>query len=195
VSINQLTTSSETLYSSLESPLPPSLVSQGYEATGTSQLGEQVTLASANQPLSNVVVTMESWTCKNCAAVAASPTTLCSTTPGATFNEPITFNNYNVGSDGTSVGALITSDTQTFAIPYRPSATPATCPESAIENGGGYRGSVSVTTASLTTSRSTVSAPQSICPPMSFTGLPTAQVQTPMVATMVATDQSDRRTH
>ncbi|MGA2433255.1 MAG: hypothetical protein ABSG09_07315 [Acidimicrobiales bacterium] len=145
VTINQLNTSSETLYSSLESPLPPSLVSQGYEATGTSQLGEQVTLASANQTLKNVVVTMESWTCQNWAAVAASSSVECTTTPGTSFNEPITFNIYNVGSDGTSVGSLITSDTQTFAIPYRPSATPATCPESSpLENGGGYLASDNV---------------------------------------------------
>jgi hypothetical protein len=138
VSINQLNTSSETLYSSLESPLPPSLSSQSFEATGTSQLGDQVTLASGNQPLSNVVVTMESWTCQNWAAVAASPSAVCTTTPGTTFNAPITFNIYNVGSDGTSVGSLITSDTQTFAIPFRPSASGGASCAGDGTNGGGY---------------------------------------------------------
>ena len=143
MTINQLNTSTETLYSSLDSPLPPSLVSQSYEGTGTSQLGEQVMLASASQPLNNVVVTMESWTCQNWAAVAANSSTLCATTPGTTFNEPITFNIYNVGGDGTSVGSLITSDTQTFAIPYRPSASGAGCASDGT-NGGGYIGSDSV---------------------------------------------------
>jgi hypothetical protein len=45
----------------------------------------------------------------------------CVTTPGDTYNVPITFNVYNVGT-GNVVGTQIVSVTQTFAIPYRPSA-------------------------------------------------------------------------
>ena len=45
----------------------------------------------------------------------------CASTPGDTFQEPITLNIYNVGA-GNSVGSLITSETQTFDVPYRPSA-------------------------------------------------------------------------
>ena len=46
----------------------------------------------------------------------------CVTTPGATFNEPITLNIYGVGANN-AVGGLLATDTQTFAIPYRPSAS------------------------------------------------------------------------
>jgi len=44
------------------------------------------------------------------------------TTPGTTYPAPITFNIYNTGSVG-QVGSLIATDTQTFAVPYRPSAS------------------------------------------------------------------------
>jgi hypothetical protein len=45
----------------------------------------------------------------------------CVTAPGATFSHPITLKIYNVVA-GNQVGALIGSVTQTFSIPYRPSA-------------------------------------------------------------------------
>jgi hypothetical protein len=48
------------------------------------------------------------------------------TPPGSTFNVPITLNIYNVGPatpyGPSSIGSLVTTATQTFAIPYRPSA-------------------------------------------------------------------------
>ena len=49
----------------------------------------------------------------------------CVTTPGATFSEPITLNIYSVGANNVP-GSLLASDTQTFAIPYRPSASDPT---------------------------------------------------------------------
>jgi len=55
----------------------------------------------------------------------------CLTTPGATFSEPITLNIYNVGPASaygpSTVGNLVASDTQTFAIPYRPSEDDTDC--------------------------------------------------------------------
>ncbi|MBK7934979.1 MAG: hypothetical protein KA956_10985 [Pyrinomonadaceae bacterium] len=65
---------------------------------------------------------MSSWACQS----GGWSTFDCVTTPGATFTHPITLNIYNVGP-ANSVGSLITSVTQTFSIPYRPSADLVNC--------------------------------------------------------------------
>jgi hypothetical protein len=114
---------SSTVYDSTVSPLPGNMVSLGYEATQTSEFGNQVTLGGAANELNNVVVTMSSWGCQT-----GSPSNgfgnanSCVTTPGATFSEPITLNVYNVGANN-AVGSLLATDTQTFAIPFRPSSS------------------------------------------------------------------------
>jgi len=138
VSIAQLAPNTQIVpvYDSTISPVPASLVSQSFEATGTSQLGNQINLTGASETLNNVVVTMESWTCGNYLALLALTSTTCTTTPGTTFNEPITLNIYNVGA-ANAVGSLITSDTQTFAIPFRPTAS-LSCPTG--DNFGEYLG-------------------------------------------------------
>lgn len=124
IKIEPLTTSAAA-YDSLYSPLPASVVSQSFEATATSDLGNQIHLAGGGgQTLSTVVVTMDSWACQYGDWNGNSGP--CATTAGATFNAPITLNVYNVGG-GNAVGSLITSDTQTFAAPYRPSASGGSC--------------------------------------------------------------------
>jgi hypothetical protein len=65
---------------------------------------------------------MSSWGCE----FGHWTTADCSTTPGATFDIPITLNIYNVGS-GSTPGSLITTKTETFAIPYRPSTDTVNC--------------------------------------------------------------------
>lgn len=99
-----------------------SLVSEPYQAAQMSEIGDQVSLNNENPPIVHtVVVQMEDWACQSgfwanddCAG-------------SGTFNQPITLNLYNVGADGVSVGSLITSITQTFAIPYRPPADNTDC--------------------------------------------------------------------
>ena len=61
---------------------------------------------------------MSSWACQS----GAWNTDDCATTPGATFSEPVTFNVYAV-DPGPTVGSLLETKTQTFNIPYRPSAS------------------------------------------------------------------------
>lgn len=123
IKIEPLTTSTA-VYDSLYSPLPSSVVSQSYEATGTAEYGNQIALAGGGgQTLSTVVVTMDDWACQSGDWTGDSGP--CVTTPGSTYSEPITLDIYAVGASN-SVGSLITSDTQTFAIPYRPSAN-ASC--------------------------------------------------------------------
>jgi hypothetical protein len=106
-----------TIYDSTVEPNPGNLASESFEATQTSEFGNQITFAGTARVLDNVVVQMSSWGCESGSWSADN----CTTTPGSTFTEPITLNIYNVGA-GNSVGTLITSDTPTFSIPYRPTA-------------------------------------------------------------------------
>ncbi|MDR3649433.1 MAG: hypothetical protein P4L20_10110 [Acidimicrobiales bacterium] len=116
-----------TIYDSIVDPSPGNLPSWAFQATQTSEFGNQVTFAGTARVLDNVVVQMASWTCGNLAGGAS-----CATAPGATFSEPITLNIYdapalgNSAPEGTLItpGSLIATDTQTFNIPYRPSADP-----------------------------------------------------------------------
>jgi len=111
------------IYDSTTSPQPGNIVSEAFEATQTSEFGNEVTFApGSSTSLNSTTVQLSSWGCQT-----GSWTGGCVTTPGATFSEPITFNIYNVGP-GNTVGSLITSVTQTFNIPYRPSASPTQCP-------------------------------------------------------------------
>ncbi len=67
-----------------------------------------------------MTVTLSSWGCQPSNWYGDD----CTTTPGATFSEPITLTIYNAPSaGGYTPGSLITSMTQTFTIPYRPSAS------------------------------------------------------------------------
>lgn len=106
------------VYSSLVgNPLPGNLPSYGAEAYAFNEFGAQVTFEGTNRQLTNVVVTMSSWGC----LTGHWHTGDCSTPAGATFSLPITFNVYEVNSG--VLGGRIASVTQTFAIPYRPSAS------------------------------------------------------------------------
>jgi hypothetical protein len=116
-----------TVYDSTVSPLPGNVASLGFEASQTSQFGNQVSLSGAANELNNVQVTMSSWGCGTSGSwgQAFGSANACVTTPGATFSEPITLNVYSVGANN-AVGGLLATDTQTFAIPYRPSASDPT---------------------------------------------------------------------
>ena len=125
------TASSNVLYNSLV-PAPGNLPSLGFEATQTAQFGNEIKLTRSAKA-ATVVVTMDSWGCQS--GTGSGPD--CSTTPGSTFNEPITLNIYaapvtnpttQADTPGNGApGALIASVTKTFAIPYRPSANNTKC--------------------------------------------------------------------
>jgi hypothetical protein len=123
-----------TIYNSIPSPLPGNLPSLGYEATSTTEFGNQIAFSGTSRALDNVVVTLSSWACQSGSATDGT----CVTAPGATFPVPITLNIYNpptTGLGGTypAPGSLIATDTQTFKIPYRPTADPL-----CGTNGGGW---------------------------------------------------------
>jgi hypothetical protein len=119
-----------TIYDAIVNPSVGNLPSLAFQAHQESEIGNQITFAGTARVLDNVVVQMSSWVCGNLLGG-----TSCATTPGATFNEPITLNIYkaptlgNSAPEGTLItpGALIATETKTFAIPYRPSADNVNC--------------------------------------------------------------------
>jgi hypothetical protein len=119
---SRLSSPAGTMYNSIPSPLPGNEVSQAFEATSTSEFGDQIAFAAGtSRSLGIVTVTMSSWGCESGNWFNNN----CSTTPGDTFSEPLTFNIYSVGPSNT-VGSLLATTTQTFNIPFRPSAS-ASC--------------------------------------------------------------------
>lgn len=102
--------------------LPSNLPSYGPEAYSYNEWGGGVTFAGTARNLSTATVTMSSWACQTGSwTVPFGTPGACVTTPGATYNVPITFNIYAVTGTN-SVGALLATKTQTFVIPYRPSS-------------------------------------------------------------------------
>jgi len=106
-------------------PLAGNIPSYGGEAYSFNEIGNEVNLAPSTEPLTDVTVTMSSWACETGGWTGPTP---CTTTPGQTYAVPITFNIYNPGATPGTVGSLITTETQSFNIPYRPSANSVTNP-------------------------------------------------------------------
>jgi hypothetical protein len=118
------------LYSSLAPLGTPNLPSLGPEAYSFSQIGNEVTAgATASTSITTALVQMSSWACEqgNWTGLDAQKNAApCVTTPGATFQVPITLNLYaGPAAGGETPGALLWSGTQTFTLPYRPSSITA----------------------------------------------------------------------
>jgi hypothetical protein len=117
-----------TAYSAMPAVIPGNVPSVGFQANQVAELGDQVGLANNSTPLATAHVLMSSWGCQSGSWNTQSPPN-CITNPGAAFTEPITFNVYAVNNSGPlpAPGALLATKTQTFTIPYRPSADPVNC--------------------------------------------------------------------
>ncbi len=111
------------IYDSLE--IAGNVVSQAFEATQTSEFGDRITFAGSARDLGRVTLSLSSWGCQTGHAGSSGT---CVTQPGTGFTHPITFNIYAAGA-GSSAGALITTRTQTFKIPFRPTADNVRCTE------------------------------------------------------------------
>jgi hypothetical protein len=105
------------VYSNIPSPLPNSLTAVGFKANASAEFGAAVHLAGSERSNPLVDVVLDSYGCES--GIGAS----CQTTSGSAFSLPITLNIHQLNADG-SVGALVTSYTNTFEIPYRPSQNP-----------------------------------------------------------------------
>ncbi|WP_433556257.1 hypothetical protein ACQPWY_28715 [Pseudonocardia xinjiangensis] len=117
---------SEVVYSSIPDNLPGHVISISYNATGTSELGDEVGLAGGpDRELESLEVVLDSSACQ----VGNFYSNNCVTTPGATFAHPITMNVYAVDDSGPTPtpGALLATRTEVSSIPYRPSADPVNC--------------------------------------------------------------------
>lgn len=128
-------TDGEVVYNSIPSPLAP-IPSQGFECCQVKEFGDGVNLTETGI-LDTVSVVMDSWGCQTGDGNVSTGPTACMTTPGSTFTVPITLRVYAVcpgascaggGPPNSHVGALLATQTKTFAIPYRPSADPSRCP-------------------------------------------------------------------
>lgn len=101
------------VYDSIPDTIAGNYPSLGYQATSTSELGDIVTLASSERIVTSVRVVLSSWACETGGGAT------CVTTPGATFTHPLTLSFYDPADLSTPIGTV----TQSFAIPYRPSAS------------------------------------------------------------------------
>lgn len=118
------------VFSSIPSPQPANVASEGPEAYAYREIGDGITFpAGTGGTLTEVTVMMSSWACTQGNWFTAGT---CLTRPrGATFNQPITMNIYALDDSNPAqpkAGALLATVTQTFDIPYRPSSDTAHCP-------------------------------------------------------------------
>lgn len=120
---------SRTVYSSIPSPLPPNVVSEGAEAYAFAEIGDAIVFpAGTGGVLTKIKVIMSSWAC-----VIGNWYTYgsCSTPPRSTFMQPVTLNIYSVDDANPAqpkAGTKLATVTQTFQIPYRPSSDTVHCP-------------------------------------------------------------------
>ena len=113
------------IYNSIPSPLSPNLPSQAWGAPrgNLTELGEQIGLVGTPSKLNTITVTMSDWACQTGNWGDGS----CVSALGSTYAFPITLNIYGVNpTSPVSIGYLIATNTTTFNIPYRPSAS-ASC--------------------------------------------------------------------
>jgi len=90
------------VYESIPSPIPPSLVSEAYQATATSEFGDSITLAGTARKAASAKFVMVTWA------------------TGA-YTYPITLNLYRPGE----LVHPFATKTQQFGIPARPAADPS----------------------------------------------------------------------
>ena len=106
------------VYDSIGSTSPGNVPSQPFQAQQTSEFGDRVVLKAGPRNLTSVTALMSSWSCQSGSWNVGD----CFTSPVATFSHPLTLTIYNPLSVGLGVGTTIISSTQTFDIPFRPSA-------------------------------------------------------------------------
>ena len=125
---------SSPIYDAVPATLPPNVASLGFEATSTTEFGDNVVFGGTNRILDGVVVTMSDWALhSDYPSLSASG-----------WMHPITLNIYAADHTGATptTGALLGTVTQTFTIPWRPVADP-TCANGTAwraSNGSCYNG-------------------------------------------------------
>jgi hypothetical protein len=103
-------------YNAIPSSVNGNVPSEGFEATGTSEFGDEVVLDKAGK-IQTMTVLMSSWGCQTGHWDSGD----CQTTKGATFSVALTFKVY--ADNGGTKGNLLAQQSTTVAMPYRPSAS------------------------------------------------------------------------
>lgn len=110
---------STVIYDSTYTNLPPNVASLGFQATSTSELGDQIILGGADRVVQDVTVTMSNWalfsTYANDARYNGNT---------ETWSHPVTLNIYDdeVDEDGIPT-TLLGTQTKEISIPWRPEAS------------------------------------------------------------------------
>lgn len=114
------------VYSSIPGLLPPNVASIGYETNQASEFGDLIQFAGTDRALKTVTLVMSDW---------AAASAYGSSAPN--WSLPITLNLYGVNSSGANPapGTLLSTQTQTFTIPWRPE-TSGGCPAGKWLSGG-----------------------------------------------------------
>jgi hypothetical protein len=111
----------DVIYNNLPSPLPPSLVSQSFQAGRVSEFGDLIAFGGTARDLASATVDMVTWGyfSKYNEPEAANN--------GGWTDPAITLNLYNVDNSGTNPapGSVLASVTQSFFIPWRHEPTPS----------------------------------------------------------------------
>jgi hypothetical protein len=129
--IAPLSANAAVIYNNTPKPLPGNLPSVGFQATSTSEFGGLVEFASTQRREPTVTVIMSSWACEFSSGAT------CATVASATFPQKITLNIYKANElSGEPEGAPISTTSQTFEIPYRPSESKR-CPATPEGKGWG----------------------------------------------------------
>ena len=115
------TAQADVIYNSIPSSLPTNLPSLGYEATSTSQFGDEIQFAGHARNLTQVGITLSDWALYSS---YGDQNTASFTSSAAGWSTPLTLNIYNVGA-GDTVGSLIASQTINPTILWRPAADTA----------------------------------------------------------------------
>ena len=110
------------VFDSLPASDPGNYPSLGFQATQTAEMGEAIHLGGTDRRLASIEVGFSSWACET----GGMSTHDCATTPGDTFTHPVTVNVYESG-DANGPGALVASQTDAMAAPYRPSQDDVHC--------------------------------------------------------------------
>lgn len=126
LTISQLAPNSQVVYNSIVDPQNPDTWGLSFGGTNATAFGNSINLASTSSILKNVIVSFVSEACQTGAGLT------CVTTPGATFvSNPITLTLYDPSNNMAVIGFV----TNSFTMPYRPSAAGASDPHCGATSG------------------------------------------------------------
>lgn len=115
--------SAQSGYNAIPSKVSGNVPSLSFESTWpmVNEFGDEVVLSGAARTLQSMSVVLSSWGCQS----GGWSTEDCMTTPGATFDVPLTFTIY--ADSGGTAGVRLATVTNTVKVAYRPSVDTTLC--------------------------------------------------------------------